>query len=160
MLKSFRLQGDILSYSPEPSKMLILPHLLKNLRKKYYLCEQSIGSNDDAGLLFFFTPVVDLLIFFTLKLLQKNLRYTVPETQGNWSTLIRALTGHQVVTNTCFCISSNYHLLQPSRDQRSVPDESLQVIQVAKASKAKKQTEVVQLIPGNTEIPECPHSGF
>lgn len=83
MLKSFRLQGDILSYSPVPSKTLILPHLLKNLRKKYYLCEQSIGSNDDAALLFFFffTPVVHLFIFFTLKLLQKNLRYTVPETR-------------------------------------------------------------------------------
>lgn len=61
---------------------------------------------------------------------KKNLRFSVPEIEGNlaglWNTPITALGKHQAVSTTCFCTSSNYHVLRlrPSRDQRSVPDES------------------------------------
>lgn len=48
---------------------------------------------------------------------------------------------------TCFCISSNYHLLRPSREQRSVPDENLQVM-----LSWMIQAEVVWMSPGITEI--------
>lgn len=51
MLKSFRLQGDILSLSNAFQNN----HTHLNLRKKYYICQQ-FNSSNDAAALFFFHP--------------------------------------------------------------------------------------------------------
>lgn len=76
MLKSFRLQGDILSYSSVPSQMLILPHLLKKLRK------QNLFGNVSAAMLLLlcfllFALLVHPILLLILKLLhsiEKNLK--------------------------------------------------------------------------------------
>lgn len=49
------------------------------------------------------------------------LRFTVPETEGNlaglWNTLITALSKHQAVSMTCFCISSNWGYWDPQENR-------------------------------------------
>lgn len=140
--------------------MIILPHLLKNLRKENNI--KSFGNNLSAAMMIllcflFFShptgPPFYIVYIAATPLYKKELEIQCARNRRKFSRTVKhsdhSIPKHQAVSMTCFCISSNYHVLRPSRDQRSVPDESRQVM-----LSWIIQEEIIWMSPEITEIPD------